>query len=113
VICHISRHRRSTFANPRNSRNLRRCPLVSNKRLTAVLALRNVSGYSSDICTLWRSKVTATDRSSPIAAHIAPAGDAAARATPGAGLVVVVLLSLGLWAATWLAICFLAEAWFG
>ena len=30
--------------------------------------------------------------------HAAPASDAAARLTPGAGLVVVVLLSLGLWA---------------
>jgi hypothetical protein len=44
--------------------------------------------------------------------YIAPAGDAAARAIPGAGLVVV-LLCLGLWGATWLAICFLAEAWSG
>ena len=31
LICHINRHQRSTFANPRNSRNLRRCPLVSSK----------------------------------------------------------------------------------
>ena len=45
--------------------------------------------------------------------YTAPASDAAARLTPGAGLVVVVLLSLGLWAAIWLALCFLAEACFG
>ena len=45
--------------------------------------------------------------------YTAPASDAGARLTPGAGLVVVVLLSLGLWAAIWLALCFLAEACFG
>ena len=38
LICHINRHQRSTFANPRNSRNLKRCPLASNEWLTAVLA---------------------------------------------------------------------------
>jgi len=39
--------------------------------------------------------------------------DAAARLTPGAGLVVVLALYLGLWAAIWLALSFLAAAWFG
>jgi hypothetical protein len=41
------------------------------------------------------------------------ASDAAPRLTPGAGLVVVLLLSLGLWAAIWLALSFLVAAWFG
>jgi hypothetical protein len=45
--------------------------------------------------------------------YTAPASDAAARLTPGAGLVVVLLLSLGLWAAISLALCFSAEACFG
>jgi len=39
--------------------------------------------------------------------------DAAAGLTPGAGLVVVLLLSLGLWAVKWLGLSFLAAAWFG
>jgi hypothetical protein len=52
LICHINRHQRSTFANPRNSRNLRRCPLVSSKCEwpTSVLvwsARRNVRMFSS------------------------------------------------------------------
>jgi hypothetical protein len=45
LICHLNRHQRSTVANPRNSRNLRRCPLVSSKCEwpTSVLA-----------CSAWR-----------------------------------------------------------
>lgn len=45
--------------------------------------------------------------------YTTPASDAAARLTPGAGVIMVLLLSLGLWAAIWLALCFLAAAWFG
>jgi hypothetical protein len=41
------------------------------------------------------------------------AGDTAARLTPGAAVVVLLLLSLVLWVAIWLALSFLAEAWFG
>jgi hypothetical protein len=41
------------------------------------------------------------------------ASDAAPRLSPAVGLVVLLLLSLGLWAAIWLALSFLAAAWFG
>ena len=41
------------------------------------------------------------------------ASDTAARLTPGATVVVLLLLSLVFWAAIWLALCFLAEACFG
>ena len=39
--------------------------------------------------------------------------DATARLTPGAALVVVLFLSLGLWAVLWLALSYLAALWFG
>ena len=41
------------------------------------------------------------------------ASDTGARLTPGATVVVLLLLSLVLWAAIWLALSFLAAAWFG
>ena len=41
------------------------------------------------------------------------ASDTAARLTPGAAVVVLLLLSLVLWAAIWLALSFLAAAWLG
>jgi hypothetical protein len=41
------------------------------------------------------------------------ASDIGARLTPGAAVAVLLLLSLILWAAIWLALSFLAAAWFG
>jgi hypothetical protein len=40
-----------------------------------------------------------------------PAVDAATKLTPGAGLTLSLLLSLGLWAAIWQAVSSLAAAW--
>ena len=53
-----------------------------------------------------RSHHAGRSRSEPTAA------DAATKLAPGAGLIVALLLSLGLWAAIWQAVSSLIAAWF-
>jgi hypothetical protein len=54
------------------------------------------------------------DAGNPIARHprLVPArAEAAPKLTPGAGLLLALILSLGLWAAIWRAVSSVAAAW--
>jgi hypothetical protein len=63
------------------------------------------TGPNSHHLASFRTLYHGRTRSEPAAA------DAAPRLTPGAGLILSLLLSLGLWAAIWQGVSSLAVAW--